>query len=194
MSLTLRTMSIPDTQQGPQGRKESTVTGDEADDYPRRIKKQRPHELAILKFTGRFTDGTVALPDIEDVKQTEPALWEQTLAELEANSAQSEDRSRAAMTAAAFAFTIAGILLAAGSKVSDPVVVVIGIVAFLGFVAGLFGQAFYVGRRPLSRLHIGDVTNGLIFTTHKEFYAQVSMFFAALALGIEVIAFMVAYM
>jgi hypothetical protein len=187
--------TAPHIEQAPDERDPGATDGtdDAVEGYPRRIKKQRPHELTLLKLTGKFTDGTVELPDIEAVKKVEEARWGQTLNELEAVSAQSEGRGRTAMTAAAFAFTIAGILLAAESKVSSQVVAGIGVVAFLGFACGLLGQAFYVGRRPLSDLCIHDVTNGLVFTTHKEFYAQVSMFLAALALSAEVVGFVIAY-
>jgi hypothetical protein len=187
--------TAPHVEQAPDGRDPGATN--EADDaakgYPRRVKEQRRHELWLLKLTGRFTDGTVELPDIETVKELEEAGWEKTLNDLEAVSTQSEGRGRTAMTAAAFAFTIAGILLAAESKVSPQVVAGIGVVAFLGFACGLLGQAFYVGRRPMRDLCIQDVTNGLVFTTHKEFYAQVSMFLAALALSAEMVGFVVAY-
>jgi hypothetical protein len=162
--------------------------------YPRRVKEPRRPELALLAFTGYWTDGTVALPsttELEKTAQTRPL--EQTLAEFEVVAAPSEGRSKAAMTASMFALTIAGILVATKSHVSASVLAVVGVIAFLGFFAGLQGQGFYVGKRPLQDVHIEDVKSALTFTVRKEFYAQVSMFVAALALAVEVVAFVITY-
>ncbi|MGP0103377.1 MAG: hypothetical protein ACLPUT_17365 [Solirubrobacteraceae bacterium] len=188
--------TAPHIEQAPDGRDSGATNGRDGavKGYPRRVKEPRRPEEKFLALMGRATDGTVALPSIKEVRmlaQTRPL--EQTLAEFEAVAAQSEERSKAAMTASGFAFTIAGILVATKSHISAEVLAVTSLIAFVGFVAGLLGQGFYVGRRPLHDVNIDDVTNALTFTIHKEFYAQVSMLVASLALSIEILAFAFAY-
>lgn len=166
--------------------------GETSEDPP----QPRKYELRFLAFMGRHTDGTATLPDPE-AEETKARMrrrpLEQTLGEFEAVATKSEERGRAAMTASVFVMTIASVLVTSKSHVSAHALAISGVGALLGFFAGLLGQGFYVGRRPMHDIGINDLRNAITFTIRKEFYAQVSMLIAALALAIEVVAFFVAY-
>lgn len=174
---------------------------DQADEYPRRVKQPRGYELKVLAFTGWATDGTVALPTLEQVKASlsvsrAPDVREQSmmgvLAELASVARHSERRCRTAMTASGFALTIAGLLLAAKKgHIATPILVVIGLLSLGGFVAGMLGQTFYVGKRPARRLSMADLINARTFTVRKEFYAQSAMLLSALALSAEILTVVV---
>jgi hypothetical protein len=138
-----------------------------------------------------YTDGTVALPTIEEVTEaarTRPPA--ELLADLKPVARQSEARGRAAMTAAAFAITTAGLLLNTHIDL-DAIVAPAGVFAFLGLFAGLISQSFYVGPTPMRFVEMDQVMEALAATYNKEAYGQLAMIFSAVALGVEAIGLVI---
>jgi hypothetical protein len=163
----------------------------------------RKYETAFLALMASHTDGTVSLPtpqqvdaalvprDISGVRETEQVALDRVIGEFVSVAESTERRSATAMTAAGFAIAIAGLLLHTGSRVSPIAAAVMGAIAFGGFVAGMVGQAFSVGKPPAQKLSTTSAQNALTHTVHKEFYAQWAMILATLALGGELVTFVV---
>ncbi|HEY4896707.1 MAG TPA: hypothetical protein VII01_11510 [Solirubrobacteraceae bacterium] len=116
---------------------------------------------------------------------------ERVMQELVGLAEASTNRSAAAMTASGFALAIAGLLIGTGRPVSPTAVAIIGAVALVAFYLALTGQGFHVGKPAARDINEDDLAEALFSCENKEFYALVAMTVAAVALGAEVIAFIV---
>jgi hypothetical protein len=159
------------------------------------------YERRLLALLDRRTDGTLVVPSKAKAEarvspSKDPRVRERSMMDMldgfERAAKQSDSRLRTAMTGAAVALTIAGLLLREKADIVEPIAIGGAAFAFIGVAAAVIGHDFYVGRRPMQRPCMTDVLNARACLARKEFYAKLAAILITVALLAQFVSVAVA--